>query len=51
MCLRNGSIRAVAGSGSSAMSDSWIDWKPRTDEPSKAMPPSKKFWSNAAAGR
>ena len=38
LCLRNGSSRAVAGSGNSAMSDSLIAWKPRTDEPSNAMP-------------
>ena len=33
-------MRAVSGSGSSIMSDSWMDWKPRTDEPSKASPSS-----------
>ena len=32
------------------MSDSLIAWKPRTDEPSKAMPPSMKSWSNSVAG-
>ena len=31
----------MVGSGSSAMSDSWIFWKPRIDEPSKASPSSK----------
>ena len=36
---RNGSTRAVVTSGSSVMSDSWIDWKPLIDEPSNAMPP------------
>ena len=40
MAARNGSMRAVSGSGSSIMSDSWIDWKPRTDEPSNASPSS-----------
>ena len=29
------------------MSDSWIDWKPRTDEPSKASPSSNTLSSNA----
>ncbi len=48
--LRNGSIRAVAGSGSSIMSDSLIDWKPRTDEPSNARPSSNTSSSNAEAG-
>jgi hypothetical protein len=37
----NGSITAVAGSGSSSMSDSSIVWKPRIDEPSKPSPSSK----------
>ena len=32
------------------MSDSWIDWKPRTDEPSNARPSSKTSWLNADAG-
>ena len=50
LCLRNGSSRAVGGSGNSAMSDSLIAWKPRTDEPSNAMPPSMKSWSNSVAG-
>src|ERR1700754_3161946 len=39
--LRNGSSRAVDASGNSAMSDSLIAWKPRTDEPSKAAPSSR----------
>ena len=43
-------MRAVSGSGSSIMSDSWIDWKPRTDEPSKARPSSNTLSSNAEAG-
>ena len=29
---------AVVGSGSSSMSDSWICWKPRIDEPSNIKP-------------
>src|ERR1700755_2467902 len=32
------------------MSDSWIDWKPRTDEPSNARPSSNTLSSNAEAG-
>ena len=32
---------AVLGSGNSDMSDSWIAWKPRMEEPSKANPSSK----------
>ena len=35
LCTRNGSITAVFGSGSRIMSDSWISWNPRIDEPSK----------------
>ena len=31
-------MKAVATSGSSSMSDSWIAWKPRIDEPSNARP-------------
>src|ERR687886_968441 len=34
----NGSMSAVAGSGTSSMSDSLISWKPRIDEPSKPAP-------------
>src|SRR3954467_7518034 len=37
-CWRNGSMYAVEGSGSSSMSDSWICWKPRIDEPSNISP-------------
>ena len=43
-------MRAVSGSGSSIMSDSWMDWKPRTDEPSNARPSSNTLSSNAEAG-
>src|SRR5690242_7047209 len=35
---RNGSRYAVPGSGNSDMSDSWIAWKPRIDDPSKLSP-------------
>ena len=50
MRRRNGSIRAVAGSGSSVMSDSWIDWKPLIDEPSKAMPAASESTVTVPAG-
>ena len=43
-------MRAVSGSGSSIMSDSWIDWNPRTDEPSNASPSSNTLSSNTDAG-
>ncbi len=32
---------AVVGSGSSSMSDSWMAWKPRIEEPSNGSPSSK----------
>ena len=41
---------AVVGSGNSDMSDSWIAWKPRIDEPSKFRPSSKTDWSNEETG-
>ena len=47
---RNGSRNAVAGSGISCMSDSWIAWKPRIDEPSNIWPLVKKSSSTDAAG-
>src|SRR6266545_1826169 len=46
----NGSSRAVARSGSSSMSDSWISWKPRTDEPSNARPSSIVSWPKDCTG-
>jgi hypothetical protein len=39
-CCRNGSITAVSASGVRIMSDSWISWKPRIDEPSNPKPSS-----------
>ena len=48
--VRNGSRYAVVGSGNSDMSDSWIAWKPRIDEPSKFRPSSKTDWSNDETG-
>src|SRR6478609_8825710 len=47
---RKGSIRAVAGSGNRVMSDSWIDWKPLIDEPSKAMPAASESTETVPAG-
>src|SRR4051794_19719076 len=47
---RNGSRYAVVGSGNSDMSDSWIAWKPRIDEPSKFSPSSKTDWLNEDSG-
>src|SRR6478609_4424961 len=44
---RNGSTRAVDRSARSAMSDSWMAWKPRIDEPSNA---SSSAGSKDAAG-
>ena len=32
-------MTAVFGSGIRSMSDSWISWNPRIDEPSKPSPP------------
>src|SRR5690606_26093727 len=48
--LRNGSMYAVVTSGISFMSDSWIAWKPRIDEPSNIMPSVKADSSNCAMG-
>ncbi|CAB4866272.1 unannotated protein [freshwater metagenome] len=47
---RNGSMKAVEGSGISFMSDSWMAWKPRMDEPSNIRPSSKTDWSNDSTG-
>lgn len=48
--LRKGSICAVVTSGSNIMSDSWIDWNPRTEDPSNARPSSNTSWLKADAG-
>ena len=37
----NGSTNALAGSGTSSMSLSWISWNPRMLDPSKPIPSSK----------
>ncbi len=44
---RNGSTRAVERSARSAMSDSWMAWKPRIEDPSKA---SSSSGLNASTG-
>ena len=36
----NGSMYAESGSGTRSMSDSWISWNPRMDDPSKPKPSS-----------
>ena len=41
VCCVNGSRYAVSGSGTNSMSDSWISWNPRIDEPSNPIPSSK----------
>ena len=49
-CWRNGSMTAVFGSGIRSMSDSWISWKPRIDEPSKPRPSSNTSSVSSCAG-
>src|SRR5215469_14583189 len=49
-CWRNGSSTAVAGSGSSSMSDSWICWNPRIEEPSNISPSAKTFSPKDSTG-
>src|SRR6478752_7054996 len=50
LALRNGSTQAVVGSGNSCMSDSWMAWNPRIEDPSKPRPSSKTDWSNDETG-
>src|SRR3954454_7993557 len=50
LAVRNGSMKAVVGSGNSDMSDSWIAWNPRIEDPSKFSPSSKTAWSNDETG-
>ncbi len=50
LLTRNGSTKAVVGSGNSAMSDSLMAWKPRIDEPSKARPLSNTSWPKDDTG-
>ena len=44
-------MNAVEESGISSMSDSWISWKPRIEEPSNPSPDSKSPASSAPIGR
>src|SRR3954454_13619188 len=50
LALRKGSRYAVVGCGDSDMSDSWMAWNPRMEEPSKLSPSSKTAWSNDDTG-
>ena len=43
-------MTAVLGSGMSSMSDSWISWKPRIEEPSKPKPSSNTSAVRAVGG-
>src|SRR5690606_7274207 len=46
----NGSTKAVPRSGTSVMSDSWIAWNPRIDEPSNIWPSVENAAPTIAAG-
>src|SRR5512135_302420 len=50
LSARNGSTTAVVASGSSIMSDSWICWNPRMDEPSNISPSVNAASSKEPAG-
>ncbi len=47
---RNGSRYAVSRSGTSFMSDSWMAWNPRIEEPSKSCPVAMASSSKVLAG-
>src|SRR5437016_10287520 len=49
-CFVNGSMYAVSGSGTRSMSDSWISWKPRIEDPSNPIPSSKTDSVSSAIG-
>ena len=49
-CCVNGSMNAVSASGTRSMSDSWISWNPRIEDPSKPIPSSKTDSVSSAAG-
>src|SRR5450756_891403 len=49
-CVRNGSTKALVTSGINPMSDSWMAWKPRIDDPSNARPSVKADSTNASTG-
>src|SRR5690625_382425 len=48
--LRNGSTKALVTSGMSFMSDSWIAWKPRMEDPSNIRPSVNASAANASTG-
>jgi hypothetical protein len=50
LCWVNGSMMAVLGSGTRIMSDSWISWNPRMDDPSKPDPSSNTAAVSSPAG-
>ena len=43
-------MTAVLGSGTRSMSDSWISWKPRIEEPSNPEPSAKPSSVSSCAG-
>src|SRR5947207_11397217 len=49
-CFVNGSMYAVSGSGTRSMSDSWISWKPRIEDPSNPIPSSNTDSDSSAIG-
>src|SRR6266508_4426750 len=49
-CLVNGSRYAASGSGTRSMSDSWISWNPRIEEPSNPYPSSNPASDSSAMG-
>src|SRR5262245_19688147 len=50
LCWVNGSMTAVLGSGTRSMSDSWISWNPRIEDPSKPTPSSNTSAVSCPAG-
>jgi len=48
--VRKGSRKAVVTSGTSFMSDSWMAWKPRIEEPSNMRPSVRASSLKAATG-
>jgi hypothetical protein len=49
-CFVNGSRWAVLASGTRSMSDSWISWNPRIEDPSNPSPSSKLSSVSSATG-
>src|ERR1044071_9061942 len=48
---QNGSMKAVAGSGSASMSEASMDFQPRMEEPSKPKPSVKTSSLSSATGQ